>query len=346
MSDKILTQDEISALLQTVGNESEKEESSEASGSKLSQAAARRMKAGLSPGHLFPLVKAPTLTKEVESSLILIHDTFAHKGSSTLSTMLRTQVAFDPEDMEQILYSEFIEMLPEPSSLWYLQLNPFDLHIALCLEPSLVHAIIAVMLGGGSQSAVPERPNVTDLEQSVLETVVRVFCRELQHAWNRLLQVDIAIDNRETRPRLLQIYPPREGMVVAPMKMKVGSTEGGIYWGIPSSLLKILNAALQQQNQMESRQKLVLFVKQLKERVLEVPTNLEVNVEETPVSTTDLLELREGSVIRLEHRISDPVVVRVNGKDKFAGRVVASNGRKAVKIDRQIGRFVSDQQSL
>ena len=53
--------------------------------------------------------------------------------------------------------------------------------------------------------------NVTDLEQSVTETVVLVFCRELEHAWSRVAEVEIGVDNRETRPRLLQIYPPREG---------------------------------------------------------------------------------------------------------------------------------------
>jgi len=90
----------------------------------------------------------------------------------------------------------------------------------------------------------------------VTETVVLVFCRELEHAWSRVAEVEITVDNRETRPRLLQIYPPREGFVMLPMKMKIGAIEGGIFWGIPSPMLKILESNLLQQSQAESRQKL------------------------------------------------------------------------------------------
>ena len=112
MSEKVLSQDEIDALLDAVGD-----------------AEGAVPQAGGSPGEaetgrggstLFPLVKAKALTKEVQSALSIIYDTFAHKGSSTLTTTLRTQVGLNLEPMEQILYSEFIELLPEPSSLWYL----------------------------------------------------------------------------------------------------------------------------------------------------------------------------------------------------------------------------------
>jgi flagellar motor switch protein FliM len=283
-------------------------------------------------GTLFPLVKTKALTKEVQTALSIVYDTFAHKGSSTLTTTLRTQVGFSPEPMEQIIYSEFIELLPEPSSLWYLQLKPYGLHVALCLEPALVHMIISVMLGGGNASDSGNRKNVTDLEQSVTETVVTVFCKELEHAWSRVGDVEISVDNRETRPRLLQIYPPREVFVMLPMKMKVGSIEGGIFWGIPSGMLKILESNLLQQSQAESKQKLAGVVQKLKSKVLGIPTELEARLSDTMVVTEDLLKMREGQILKLEHRVDSPIRVRVNGIEKFLGQVVHCNDRRVVKI--------------
>jgi flagellar motor switch protein FliM len=234
--------------------------------------------------------------------------------------------------MEQIIYSEFIELLPEPSSLWYLQLKPYGMHVALCLEPALVHAIISVMLGGGNTAEPGARKNVTDLEQSVTETVVVVFCRELEHAWSRVADVEITVDNRETRPRLLQIYPPREGFVMLPMKMKVGPIEGGIFWGIPSPLLKIIESNLLQQSQAESRQKLAGVVQKLKSKVLKIPTELEARLSDTMVVTEDLLRMKEGQILKLEHRVDSPIRLSVNGIEKFVGQVVHCNDRRVVKI--------------
>jgi len=325
MSEKVLSQDEIEALLDAVGDgEGISPTSSDPQGSG---------SGGLrGQGTIFPLVKTRALTKEIQTALSIIYDTFAHKGSSTLTTTLRTQVGFTPEPMEQILYSEFIELLPEPSSLWYLQLKPYDLHVALCLEPALVHAIISVMLGGGNTADPAARNNVTDLEQSVTETVVLVFCRELEHAWSRVAEVEISVDNRETRPRLLQIYPPREGFVMLPMKMKIGSIEGGIFWGIPGPMLKILERNLLMQSQAENMQKLAGVVRKLKSKVLTIPTELEARLSDTMVVAEDLLKMKEGHILKLEHRVDTPIRVKVNGIEKFNGRIVHCNDRRAVKI--------------
>ena len=324
MSEKVLSQDEIDALLDAVGD-----------GEGVAQSGVTSAEGDTDlRGHstLFPLVKAKALTKEVQTALSIIYDTFAHKGSSTLTTTLRTQVGFNLEPMEQILYSEFIELLPEPSSLWYLQVKPYGLHVALCLEPALVHAIISVMLGGGNTDEASSRKNVTDLEQSVTETVVLVFCRELEHAWKRVAEVEIGVDNRETRPRLLQIYPPREGVVMLPMKMKVGSIEGGIFWGIPSPLLKILENNLLRQNQAESKQKLAGVVQKLKSKVQEIPTELEARLSDTMVLAEDLLNMKEGHILKLEHRVDSPIRLRVNGYEKFQGQIVHCKDRRAVRI--------------
>jgi flagellar motor switch protein FliM len=188
------------------------------------------------------------------------------------------------------------------------------------------------MLGGGNAADPGNRKNVTDLEQSVTETVVLVFCRELEHAWSRVANVEINVDNRETRPRLLQIYPPREGFVMLPMKMKIGSIEGGIFWGIPSPLLKILESNLLQQSQAENRQKLAGVVQKLKSKVLNIPTELEARLADTMVVSEDLLKMREGQILRLEHRVDRPIRLKVNGIEKFLGQIVLCNDRRAVKI--------------
>jgi flagellar motor switch protein FliM len=327
MADNILDKEEIDALLGAVkekgvdGVTPEKEKPSVQAESGLREEV-----------NLFPMAKAHTLTKELQNSLALIFDAFSHKGSSTLTTTLRTHVSFSLEEMEQSTYEEFIQTLPEPSSLWYLGMKPHDLHIAVCLEPKLVHSIISVLMGGGNAAGLKSGSNVTELEQSVIESVVTAFCRELKHAWSRLLEVEIEIDNRETRPRLLQIYPPKEVTVIVNMLMKVGDTEGAIFWGIPDSILKILQARISHKSQMETREKLHQVAERLRQRVLSIPTQIEACLSETPVAVTELLDLSPGDVLKLEHQIGESVGVLLNGTRKFSGQVLVSGNRRAVRI--------------
>jgi len=333
MSEKVLSQEEISALLEAVSGEEE----STAAPLKPEEKAEKKSGAGTAvkigkDGYLFPLVKAQTLSKEVESTLTLIFDAFAHKGAATLSTMFRTQVGFKLNEMEQMFYGDFIESLPEPSSMWYLKIDPIQLHLALCLEPALVHTIITTMLGGGHMASSPGRQTITDLEQSIIESAILVFCTELSHAWSRVSEIDLTIDNRETRPRLLRIYPPNEGMVIVAMSMKVGMTESGIYWGIPSSVLKSLQESLSHHRKIESEEKLIELASSIKATSLSFPTRLEAELDPTEVALSELLRLEVGDVLKIEHLVEKPAAVKVNRSEKFSGNVVISNDHKAVRL--------------
>jgi len=42
--------------------------------------------------------------------------------------------------------------------------------------------------------------------------------------------------------------------------------------------------------------------------------------------------MKEGHILKLEHRVDGPIRIRVNGSEKFLGQVVHCNDRRAVKI--------------
>ncbi len=331
MSEKVLSQEEISALLAAVG----KEETKPAAETKV-QAAERPSKKRLSSsdqeGYLFPMTRAQELSKELEAALLLIFDAFAHKGGATFSHNFRTQVSFRLHEVEQVYYGDFIESLPEPSSMWYLEVKPHSQHVAVCLEPALVNAIVSVTLGGPATGEVRGRNVITDLEQNIVETAVAVFCRELRHAWSRVSEVEIEIDNRETRPRLLRIYPPNEVMVVLGMAMRIGQAEGTMYWGLPTNLLKTLQDQVSHQRQVESREKLEETVNRVKELALRFLTEVEARLTATPISLEDLLSLKPGDILKLEHMVGEPSEVLINGRRTFYGDIVVARDHRTVRV--------------
>ena len=330
MSEKVLSQEEISALLSAIGSEEEAPKNEEGQRQK------DRKKQGIAlderEGYLFPMAKVAEINKEVESALALIFDAFAHKGSASFSHNLRTQVAFGVHEVEQIFYGDFIESLPEPSSIWYLSIQPHNLHVAVCLEPDLVTSIVAVMLGGAGSSAPRSRTQITDLEQAIIENVITIFCRELRQAWSRVSEVEIEIDNRETRPRLLRIYPQNEAMITLRMSMRIGNSDGAIYWGIPGGLLKSLRDSVSHQRVIESQDQLIGLVNQLKEHSQRFSTVIDAGLCETAVSLRELIGLKPGDVISLDHLVSEPALVSINGKHKFSGEIAISNDRRTIRM--------------
>lgn len=331
MSEKVLSQEEISALLEAIGTDKGAGEESE------SRPKAPKRRSGIElaerEGYLFPMAKATEISKEVESSLALIFDAFGHKGGASFSNTLRTQVAFQLHELEQIFYGDFVESLPEPSSVWYLAMNPHNLHIAVCFEPELVTQIVAVMLGStGGAGTVRARTQITELEQAIVENVVGIFCKELSQAWSRVSAVEIVVEHRETRPRLLRIYPANEVMITLAMSMKIASSEGTIYWGIPSSLLKTLTESRSHQRQVESKEVLLELLNRMKGHARKFSTVLEAELCETSVPISDLLSVKPGDVIALDHLVEAPTIVTVNGKRKFMGDIVVANDRRAIRL--------------
>ncbi len=331
MSEKVLSQEEISALLEAIGTDKGAAEESAA------RPKTPKRRSGIElaerEGYLFPMAKATEISKEVESSLALIFDAFAHKGGASFSNTLRTQVAFQLHELEQIFYGDFIESLPEPSSVWYLAMNPHNLHIAVCFEPELVTQIVAVMLGSAAGAGtVRARTQITELEQAIVENVVGIFCKELGQAWSRVNSVEIVVEHRETRPRLLRIYPANEVMITLAMSMKIASSEGTIYWGIPSSLLKTLTEGGTHQRQVESKELLLELLSRMKGHAMKFGTVLESELCETAVPISDLLSVKPGDVITLDHLVEAPTIVMVNGKRKFMGDIVVANDRRAIRL--------------
>ncbi len=335
MSEKILTQDEINALLSAVGDPGPgpgpgpgKEPQR-----RRPEAEPRGEERAVSVNRpSFPILKPRSLSKDVHASLTFIHDSFAQNCGSTLSAGLRAQVQIKLEGMEQLSYGEFINGLPEPSSAWGLRIEPLGFPMALCLDQSLAHSLADLLMGGNGTVPAVNR-TISSLDQSVLEAVVRTFSKEFTQAWVRMLDFQVEIVSHETRPGLLQLYGPSESMVLVGMSMKTGPAQGQVYWGLPAQLVKLLRSKIDNQSQARTKETMEEAVNRMKRITSHALVALEARITGTRIRVSDLLELEPGNVIKLDHRVDQPVELAVNGHPKFSGSVLISHDKKAVKIN-------------
>ena len=51
------------------------------------------------------------------------------------------------------------------------------------------------------------------------------------------------------------------------------------------------------------------------------------------LSVSDLLELKEQDVLTFDFRVTRPVDLSINGKQKFRGHIVTAGGKRAFQIE-------------
>ncbi|MEA3297716.1 MAG: flagellar motor switch protein FliM, partial [candidate division Zixibacteria bacterium] len=133
---KILSQDEIDALLTTVSTGNEEIEAENIDDDKLRSIVAYDFK------------HPNRVSKDQIRTLENMHDNFGGHYGSTLSAIMRTIVDIDLVSVDQITYSEFIMSLVSPSCTFTFVAPPLDGGCLVDFNPTLTFSLIDRMFGG------------------------------------------------------------------------------------------------------------------------------------------------------------------------------------------------------
>jgi flagellar motor switch protein FliM len=231
--------------------------------------------------------------------------------------------------VEQLSYAEFLEGLPSPTCMVSLGLRPYDGNAVLELNPSLVFPILEMLLGGtGKYSAAIQR-EITEIEQKLLDGLIRIILHDLREAWKTVTSIDFTIESMETEPQLLHILAPNEAVVAIAVEIRFGDIVGMMNIAMPSIVIKMMRQKFDQQwsvrktHASEAEQARVLSL--LRSAGLAV----EARMEGPTLLVRDLLDLCEGNLLTFDHPVTRPLDLFVNGQAKFKGQIV-TNGRRRV----------------
>jgi flagellar motor switch protein FliM len=219
---KILSQEEIDALLGSA-REIEREASREPVESVASEAT------------LYNFRRPDRVSKEQIRSLHFLHDRFARNVATSLSAYLRSATDVSVVSVEQFTYSEFLMSLPDPTAFYALSLPPIDGLGALELNPSIAFAMIDRMLGGTGRPPSLSRA-LTEIEQNVVDSVVKLILENLSEAWGPIINVHFRIHGRETRPQMLQVAAPNEVFILLVFDIKIAETRGMLNLCVPAAV--------------------------------------------------------------------------------------------------------------
>jgi len=329
----ILSQAEIDALLEGVSDDIEEEgESSVPGGSNEGSE-----EVAYSPSQdrqitLYDFKRPNRVSKEQLRAFRSIHDKMARSSSSQISSIMRSIVEIQLHSVDQMTYGEFLMSLPNPTSFNVFSLRPLEGNGILEVNPSIAYPMIDRILGGRGEPFENNR-EFSDIELSLFETILKVMMDNLREAWKIVAELDPIIESKESSPNVVQIVAQNEIVVMIVMEIIIGQSSGMMNICYPVIALESLLPKLASRDLMlnESGSK-----KSRNPDLKVIIGGAEVGVEAylggTHLTLQQIIELKNGDMLKLKQGIEDGVMVSVDGKDRFIGDVGIKRYRKSVKV--------------
>ena len=265
-----------------------------------------------------------------------LHENLARSLSVSVSTYLRAYVGVRLLSIEQIAFQEFVLSLPAPTSLVALDLSPFEANAVLEISPSLVFPVLEVLLGGSGKVQTAISREITEIEQSVFESFLRIVVHDLRASWRPIAELAFRVVAQETEPTQFQGVPQNEAVIAVSLEGKMGESIGMMNLAIPSIVVKMLRQRIDQQS--ITRRAEPTEVEQRRNRTLLDPGQmlLDARLEGLSLPAGSLASLDVGDVLLFDLPAWTPLTLSLNGVAKFTGEIRDANDRQVFYVNEPI----------
>jgi flagellar motor switch protein FliM len=267
-----------------------------------------------------------------------VNEAFARELESALSGCLQTETSAELKQIGLSTAGSFRKELPNPTCLIVLRLHPRTDRMVLHLEGSTALTILELLLGGKEQSP-PTPRELTEIEWSLLEEVIRVMVLALGEAWRAFHAVEFEVESLSSDPSFLSLPENGEALATLSFGLQLGETAGSFTLALPQAFfeLPVESAPSQELATIPVQADLDRNLELLEE----AKVNLEVTLQGPAMAFEDLLGLKSGQVLTFDYPIHKPLRATVNGTAAMTGHIVGGRQKRAFQIDRLPAKAIS-----
>jgi len=282
------------------------------------------------------------INKDQVRSIGALHETFARNLTHSLGAYLRVLFDVNLVSVEQLPFAEFVQRLPEISYVTSVSLQPLAAVGAVQIDLTLAFPIIDLLLGGQGRTQARAR-DITEIEDQILESVVKIVCQELQSTWQPLLDLELSFDQRLDRNALQRLLPPDERVLALSFEVHMPEVQGVLNLvfsgGVSSALLKTLS---QEWSHHRFRGP-TLGDSATRDRILGCSFPVELRLDKVPLRGSEVLGLDPGRVLVLRRRVGEPARLMISGDPAFQAQPVRQGTRRAAHILKRLERSNESQ---
>lgn len=317
--EKLLTQEEIDALLRGVAEgeiETEPHAASE-------------------PGTLraYDLTNQDRIIRGRMPTMEIINDRFAREATASLFRFLGRMAEVKIETFESVKYTEFIKKLPAPVSLNLFRTEPFRGTSLFFVDARLIFVLVDILFGGQGKirTALGDR-DFTAMEYRIIRKLVDLLLADLQRAWSILENMTFTYVRSEQNPQFANFIAPSDIVLATTLQVELEWERGYIGYCIPYSTVEPIKDRLYGRFVSEYAEIDQTMRQRIMGHLLKMPLEISVEAGSAKVPLSKLLDLKAGEVLRLEQATRDPLVLKIEGKPRGMCLAGQKDGSYAVEV--------------
>jgi flagellar motor switch protein FliM len=317
VSDDILSQEEVDALLRGVTGEAEETKPDE----------------NVSGVRSYDLGRQERIVRGRMPTLEIINERFARLFRIGLFNFMRRNAEISIGPVRVVKYSEFVRNLVVPTNLNLVHMKPLRGTALFIFDPNLVFLVVDSLFGGDGRFHMRvEGRDFTPTEQRIIQRMLGVVFEEYKKAWDPIYPIDFEYVRSEMNTQFANIATPTEVVVTATFNIELGTGGGDFHVCIPYAMIEPIRDMLNSSMQADRTEVDARWVKQLTSQVQNAEVNLVANLGHTSVYLGEILNLKVGDVISLD--IPEAIVAEVDGVQVLECKYGVLNGQYALRVNK------------
>ena len=266
-------------------------------------------------------------------AISMLNDLFARNLTHNLAAWLRTRFQVNLVSAEQIQFNEFVLRIPEISYVASVRLEPLGALSVLQLDLALAPPVIDLLLGGEGKDG-PLR-ELTDIEESILGSVVEVICRELTAAWQPV-GLSFNFERRQMQTQVARIMSVAEKTLCLSFEIRMPHSSGLLNLAFPAVVANTILRRLtsdwgrRRRHAGETRARMEAAARRIRfGGSLQLPT--------VRLAASSIENLEPGTILRLDLAANTLPVWQVGGQPLSQAQAIRQGPHRAARVERPIG---------
>ena len=277
--------------------------------------------------------------KEQMRTINIVMQNFAQLLTNYFTNALRNACEIEILSIEELTFYEFNNALPSPVVLAIVKAEPLEGSILMQLSAEIADAIISRLFGGASTNMLIKK-TFTEIELVIIERVIRQLLHFFDEAWGKVIKTHSHLERLETSSQFAQIVDINEPIAVITLSVKIGPDTGVISICLPHMALQPVAKQLNTRSWYSSSRskKNNSNSEAIGKKLSNIMVDMHVIFNDTSASVKDVAYLQVGDVMQLEHRLDEPLTVKVQNLPKFHAAIGTKGSKYAVRITEVIKR--------
>ena len=263
-----------------------------------------------------------------------IHREFSKAISLVLSGYLRMRVEIEIVSVDQLTYEEFVRSMPSPISVGVFEFEPLSGQVLLGISFEVISCIVNRMLGGVGNIENQTR-ELTDIEKALAKKVINIIIKSLEDSWNTIIPVTGKFISLDDNYQSIQVATAGEIVALLTFEVQISGKHFGLFsLCFPFPVLETVLGHLSTQHIFQTKGLVASNDERLKmiSKINTSNVDLRVQFGQCSITLDDFLQLSEGDIIKLDNKVQDDLIVKVNGEKKFFARPGTLKDKICVKI--------------